>query len=131
MKNFKHDANDLRPEYKRSDFGEMVQGKYTGTQVDFAELVRLLLSCIGEDEGFQFTHDSGSNGLAGHKPGDWTYEIDNANQITLCYWVGQFESVDEPVSNPPVITPEGKSEFQSLLLSHVRRLKGKVRTLKQ
>jgi hypothetical protein len=28
----------LRPEYKRSDFGEMIRGKYANTQVDFHQL---------------------------------------------------------------------------------------------
>ena len=34
MKNIRQDLDDaLRPEYKRSDFGEMVTGKYSATQV--------------------------------------------------------------------------------------------------
>ena len=84
MKNIKHDRGDsLRREYRRSDFGEMIQGKYATTQIEFAELVRLLLACIGEDEGLKFSAESQ---LGGHKAGDWTYEIDSANQITLRYW---------------------------------------------
>ena len=83
MKNIKRDSdNSLRPEYRRSDFGEFVRGKYATTQVEFAELVRLLIACIGEDEGLEFTHHSIGNTRAGHKFGDWTYEIDNANKIT-------------------------------------------------
>ena len=54
MKNVRQDFDDsLRPEYRRSDFGEMVQGKYATTQLEFAEFVRLLFACIGEDEGFR------------------------------------------------------------------------------
>ena len=59
MKNIKSELNDwMRPEYKRSDFGELVRGKYAATQVDFAELTALLLACIGEDEGIKFIHHS-------------------------------------------------------------------------
>jgi hypothetical protein len=129
MKNIRNKTDDLRPEYKRSDFGEMAQGKYARAQVDFTELVRLILTCIGEDEGFQFTHHAVSSSLAVHQRGDWTYEIDDANQITLFYWLDQFDSVEEPISNLSVITPEDRSEIQSLLLNHVRTLKEKVRAL--
>src|SRR5215510_2956137 len=102
MKNIRQDLDDsLRPEYRRSDFGEMVQGKYATTHLDFAELVRLFLTCIGEDEELKFVHRSPSNDLAAHKAGDWTYEIDNANQITLRYWINEFGSIEEPISNPP------------------------------
>jgi hypothetical protein len=62
-----------------------VRGKYATTQVDFAELTALLLSVIGEDEGIKFTHHSIGNYMADHGPDEWTYEIDNANQITLRY----------------------------------------------
>lgn len=128
MKNIERDFEDsLRPEYKRSDFGEMVKGKYAWTQVQFAELVRLLIACIGEDEDLSLTHHSQGNYLAGHKSGDWTYEIDNANQITLRYWTSEFSSIEEPISNPPcVTTPEDREQLQSLLLTHARNLKTRV-----
>lgn len=131
MKNIRKDLDDsLRPEYRRSDFGEMIQGKHATTQVDFAELVRLLLACIGEDEGLKFAHHSAGNYLAGHKLGDWTYELDNANQITLCYWLSEFGSIDERISNPSCITTsQQRSELQNLLLHHVRTLKAKVGSL--
>jgi hypothetical protein len=65
MKNLRQQHGDfLRPEYRRSDFGEMTQGKYATTQIQFAELVRLLLACIGEDEGLEFTHHSTANSNA-------------------------------------------------------------------
>lgn len=131
MKNIRKELDDsLRAEYTRSDFGEMIQGKYATTQVDFAELVGLLLTCIGEDKNLNFTHHSAGNYLAGHKQGDWTYEIDNANQITLRYWINEFRSVDEQISNPTgITTPQERSELQNLLLTHVRNLKAKVDTL--
>jgi len=45
MKNIKADLEDsLRPEYKRSDFGEIIRGKYAATQVDFAELIAEMAS---------------------------------------------------------------------------------------
>ncbi len=92
MKNIKADPEDsLRPEYKRSDFGELIRGKYATTQVDFHQLIEALLACIGEDEGVKFIHHSIGNCIANHKPGDWTYEIDNGNQITLRYWLSEFE----------------------------------------
>ncbi len=50
MKNIRQDFDEsLRREYRRSDFGEMVRGKFATTQLEFSELVRLLLACIGED----------------------------------------------------------------------------------
>lgn len=127
----KQDLRDsLRPEYRRSDFGEMVRGKYAQTQVQFAELVHLLLACIGEEEGMTFLHHSPGNRLAGRKLGDWTYQFDNANQITLCYWLSEFNSLEEPLSNPPcVISNDEGSELQNLLVHHVRALKAQVDAL--
>ena len=125
-------ADSLRPEYKRSDFGEMVQGKFALTQVEFAELVRLLLTCAGEDEEVNFVHHSIGNQRASHKLGDWTYEIDNANQITLRYWLNEFGSIEEAIVNPPcVTTPEERSDLQKLILTHVRTLKARVDLLKE
>lgn len=131
MKNIREEFEDsLRPEYTRSDFGQMVQGKYATTQVDFAELAGLLLTCIGEDENVTFTRHSAENSLAGHIQGDWTYEIDNANQITLRYWINEFRSIDEQISNPTSITtPRERSNLQKLLLAHVRNLKANVGAL--
>ena len=128
MKNLRQDlADSLRPEYRWSDFGEMVRGKFELTQVEFAELVRLLITCIGEDEGLNFVHPSIGNQLADHKVGDWTYEIDNANQITLRHWLNEFRSIEEPITNPPcVTTPEERSDLQKLILHHVRTLKARV-----
>jgi len=128
MKNVRQDfADSLRPEYRWSDFGEMVQGKHATTQIEFAELVRILLTCVGEDEDVNFLHHSGGNQLAGRKPGDWTYEIDNAHQITLRYWLNEFRSIEEAVPNPPYsTTPEERSELQKLIQHHVRTLKAKL-----
>lgn len=125
MKSIRQDLDDsLRPEYQRSDFGELVQGKHALTQIEFAELVDLLLACIGEDEGVKFINSSPGNRAAGHKPGDWTYELDNTNQITLRYWVNEFRSIEERVSNPPfATTPQEGSDLQNLILKHVRTLK--------
>ena len=127
MKNIKSELNDWgRPEYKRSDFGEIVRGKYA-TQVDFAELTALLLAVIGEDEGIKFIHHSIGNYLSDHRSGEWTYEIDNANQITLRYWLDSLKNVSEEISNPPcVMTPKERSELQSALLEGVKKLKTKV-----
>lgn len=129
--NIRQDSHDsLRPEYKRTDFGEMVQGKHAVTQVEFAELVRLLIACIGEDQGLKFSHHSVGNYLAGHKPGDWTYEIDAANQITLRYWLNEFANIEEPISTSPcVTTPEARSDLQNILQKQVRTLKTRVATL--
>lgn len=128
MKNNKSELNDWgRPEYKRSDFGEIVRGKYATTQVDFAELTALLLAVIGEDEGVKFTHHSIGNFLAQHKPGGWTYEIDNANQITLRYWLSEFGNIEQAISNPAcVVTPKDRGELQDALLKGVTSLKIKV-----
>lgn len=128
MKNIKPELDDsMRAEYKRSDFGEIVRGKYAATQVDFAELTALLLAVIGEDDGIKFTHHSIGNYLANHRAGEWTYEIDNANQITLRYWLDSLRNISEEISNPPcVTTPKERSELQSVLLSGVRTLKAKV-----
>jgi len=128
MKNIKSELNDWgRPEYKRSDFGEIVRGKYATTQVDFAELTALLLAVIGEDEGIKFIHHSIGNYLANHRAGEWTYEIDNANQITLRYWLSEFSSIEEAISNPPIVmTPKDRTELQDALLKGLKILKAKV-----
>jgi hypothetical protein len=119
----------MRREYRRSDFGKMVRGKYATTQLELAELVNLLITCIGEDFGLKFIH-SNNNQIANHKRGDWTYELDNDNQITLRYWLNDFGSIEEPISNPPcVTTPQERSDLQSLLLHHVQALKNKVDAL--
>ena len=130
MKNIRQDLDDsMRREYRRSDFGKMVRGKYATTQLELAELVNLLITCIGEDFGLKFIH-SNNNQLANHKRGDWTYELDNDNQITLRYWLNDFGSIEEPISNPPcVTTPQERSDLQSLLLHHVQALKNKVDAL--
>lgn len=129
MKNIKQHDDDLRPEYRRSDLGEMVKGMHAFvlSQLEFAELVDLVAVCAGEDEGLTFTHHSQGNVLAGHQPGDWTYELDNANQITLRYWTSEFRTIEEPISNLPCITTsEQREELTRLLTTHIRALKTKV-----
>jgi len=132
MKNIEVDPEDtLRPEYKRSDFGEIIRGKYATTQVDFHQLTGALLTCIGEDEGIKFRHHSIGNYLADHHSDEWTYEIDNANQITLRYWLSELGSIEEAISNPPcVMTPKDRTELQDALLKGVTSLKTKVAALK-
>jgi hypothetical protein len=131
MKNIKPNCGDsLRSEYRRSDFGEMVQGKYATTQLVFGELVRLLLTCIGEDEGLTFNRHSSGNLLPGHNSGEWTYELDNANQITLRFWLNESASIEEPISNAACATnPQERSDLQDLLVRHVQALKSRVDTL--
>jgi hypothetical protein len=128
MKSIKADSEDsLRPEYQRSDFRDVVQGKYASTQVDFHQFAGALLVCIGEDEGLKFMYHSTGNYLAQRKPGDWTYEIDNANQITLRYWLGEFDNIEEPITNSPVVAnPEDRTELHEALLKGVRDLRAKV-----
>jgi len=130
MKNIKTDLNDsLRPEYRRSDFGELVQGRYTTTQLQFAEFVRLLLVCIGEDENMTFSHYSAGSFLAARKPGDWTYEIDSAHQITLRFWISEFESIEERITNLPcILTSQERIELQDLLVDHVQKLKTRTKS---
>jgi len=127
MKKIKSESDDwLRPEYDRSDLGELVRGKYANTQIEFSELVRLLLVCIGEDEGIRFQHQS-IGYMAKHRPGDWTYDINDGNQITMRYWLSEHANVEELISNPQVITkPSQRTELQNLLLRHVRALKEKI-----
>lgn len=129
MKSIRQNLDDsLRSEYKRSDFGELVQGKHAATQLAFAELVRLLLACVGEDEGLNFVHHSVGK-PAGRRSGDWTYELDAANKITLRYWSSDSESIEEPISNPPYVNnAQERSELQSLLFNYVRALKTRVET---
>ena len=129
MKNIKQDYDDLRPEYTRSDFANSVRGRhaFVFSQLEFAELVQLVVVCAGEDEGLTFTHHSLGNVLAGHCRGDWTYELDNGNQITLRYWTSEFGTIEEPVSNPPCITTsQERQDLQNLLTTHIRALKAKV-----
>jgi hypothetical protein len=131
MKNIKSEPDDsMRAEYKRSDFGEIVRGKYAGMQVDFAELTALLLAVIGEDDGSKFIPHSIGNYLANHKSGDWTFEIDNGNQITLRYWLSESGNIEEAISNPPTgMTPKDRTELQDALLKGVIGLKTKVAAL--
>lgn len=128
MNNIKHDLDDsLRPEYRRADFGEMIQGKYATTEIEFAELVRVLLACIGEDEDLKFVPHSSESRLADHRTGDWTYEIDTTNQITLRYWHNELISVEGVLSSPCcVTTPEGRAELQNQLRAQVRILKAQA-----
>lgn len=128
MKNIEADPEDtLRPEYKRSDFGEIIRGKYATTQVDFHQLTEALLACIGDDEGLKFIHHSTGNHLASHRSGDWTYEIDNGNQITLRYWLNEFRSIEEALSNPPVVmTAKERTDLQQALFKGVSELRAKV-----
>jgi hypothetical protein len=128
MKNVRQDSSDsLRPEYKRSDFGEMVLGKHANTQIALRELVRLLLACIGEDAGLKFIHHSPDSPFPCHRLGDWTYEFDDASQITLRYWLSGSANVEEPISNPPyVANAQERSNLQNLLTEHVHALKSKV-----
>ena len=127
MKNVEADPEDtLRSEYKRSDFGEVIRGKYATIQVDFHQLTGVLLTCVGEDEGVRFTHSPG-NRHANHKRGDWTYEIDNSNQITLRYWLNEFGSVEEAIPNPTVVmTPRQRTDLHQALFKGVTDLKIKV-----
>ena len=127
MKNLKDPEDALRPEYKRSDFGELIIGKYATTQLDFHQLTKALLACIAEDESVKFMSHSKGNYLAQHKLGDWTYEIDNGNQITLRYWLSEFGSVEEAISNPPVVmTPRERTDLQQSLFEGVTDLRAKV-----
>jgi len=127
MKNIEveSEVGELRPEYNRSDFGEFVRGAVT--QVEFAERVALLLACIGENEGIKFTHHSIGNYLANQQSGDWTYEIDNGNQVTLRYWLDSLANIEVTISNPPCIfTDEDNHKLQTALADGVSALKSKV-----
>jgi len=128
MKNIKPDFEDsLRPEYKRSDFGELVQGKFATAQVDLLELTGLLLTCIGEDEGIKFRFQSHGHDLADHLQGSWTYEVDNHNQVILRYWQSSQISLAENVSNPVAVTnAEERKELQAALANAVKNLKAKI-----
>lgn len=128
MKKIEADLEDtLRPEYKRSDFGEMIRGKFATTQMGFHQLTEVLLACIGEDEGVKFSHHSTGNYLAQHKPGEWTYELDNANQTTLRYWLNELSNIEESITNPTVVANAmQRTELHGALLQGVKNLKLKV-----
>ena len=128
MKKLKSELDDWgRPEYQRTDLDELVRGKYANTQLEFSEIVRLLVACIGEDEHIHFSHHSVGNYMERHRAGDWTYEIDNANQIVMRYWLNEHANIEELIPSPPVITkPSERTELQILLLKHLRALKRKV-----
>lgn len=129
MKNIKRDLDDsLRPEYRRSDFGEMVRGKHATTQV---ELVRLLVACIGEDENLTISYHSTGDHVTTRKRGDWTYEFDDASRVTLRFWLNSFENLDEAVAIPArFISSRETLDLKDLLLQHVRNLKTRVNELK-
>lgn len=128
MKNIEAESeiDELRPEYKRSDFGQFVRGAVT--QVEFAERVALLMACIGEDEGITFRPRSGGNYKDQPDAGNWTYEIGHSdNQITLRYWLGGSDNISELTSNPPCIfTAEDNNTLIDALTTGVRTLKAKV-----
>ncbi len=127
MKNIKPDVDDsLRQEYSRSDFGKMVQGKFAVSEFEFAPLVELLIACVGEDEGLTIILE-GSN-QTGHSSGEWSYELDNASQITLRYWVSEFKNIEEQISNPSSVNSANESaNLQTLIQKHVQILKSRVR----
>ena len=128
MKNLdaESEIGELRPEYKRSDFGKFIRGAVT--QVEFAERVALLLACIGEDEKTTFTSRSEGNYRDQPAAGDWTYEIGHSdNQITLSHWLGGWDNISEHLSNPPCIfTAEDNNNLINALTTGVRTLKAKV-----
>ena len=128
MKNIRQDFDELRPEYTRADFNGSVRGKHAFAQLEIAEFVRLLIACIGEDEGLQFSKHTCGDSPSGRKSGDWTYEIDNANQITLRYWLDDSTSIEEPMSNShsATTTPHERAELQALLTKHVQNLKSRT-----
>ena len=128
MKNISQELDDsLRPEYQRSDFDQVVKGKYAWTQLEFVDLVHVLITFVAEEEGVHFTYHSRGNYLANHESGDWTYELDNSNQITLRFWLSEFDNVEEPLSNPYCITtPEQRIDLQNLLTTHIRALKARA-----
>ncbi len=117
--------DELRPEYKRSDFGKFVRGAVT--QVEFAERVAILLACIGEEENLKFVLRSFASVPANHQRGDWTYEIDNSNQVTLRYWLNSLRNIEVNVTNPLCIfTAEDNNNLIDALTTGVRSLKAKV-----
>lgn len=126
MKNFKEDWTDtLRPEYKRSDFGEFTIGKYANIPVDFAEMARLLLVCLGEDEGLHF-HNAAN--LTVPKPGDWTYSFDVPNQMRLSYWIDTHTRIDETVTGPlKVSSPKESANLRDLIHDRFNVIKESIR----
>jgi hypothetical protein len=127
MKNIKQDYDDLRPEYSRADFAGSVRGKYAYVEFEFAQYARALLYCVADDEGLTFTNHSKDDDRARRRRGDWTCEIDDANQITLRYWLSASANIEEPMSNPSSISnPQLREELQTLLTTHIRALKTKV-----
>ena len=128
MKNIKREPEDsLRPEYQRSDFGELVRGKFAISQVDFLELTGLLLSCIGEDEGIKFKVRANGNVLPDHRRAEWTYEVDNHNRVILRYWKSSKTNLAENLSNPVAITSaKERKELQTVLKQGVKSLKAKI-----
>jgi hypothetical protein len=131
MKKIRQDFEDtMRPEYKRSDFGDFERGRYATAEVEFSKLVEMFLACIGEDEGVSFLHRTTSNDLLLPLTGKWTYEIDNANQVTLRYWVDQSRSLEESFTCQCCIsTADERSELQILLEKHVQTLISRVKSL--
>jgi len=128
MKNVKVESeiDDLRPEYQRSDFGRFVRGAVT--QVEFAERVGLLLTCIGQDEEVSFRSRSEGNLRDQPEAGEWTYEIGHSdNQIVLRRWLGGWDNISEQLSNPACIfTAEDNNNLVNALATGVKNLKAKA-----
>ena len=91
------------------------------------ELTGLLLACIAEDEGLEFKYHSHASVFADRTQGDWTYEADNHNQVTLRYWRNPTTSFAEKVSNPVAVSnAEERKELQAALTQGVQNLKAKI-----
>src|SRR6185503_5691173 len=120
MKNVKQDYDDdLRPEYTRFDFANSVRGKYAYVELDFVSFASAAVVCVGEIEELRFIPHSVGDDRVRRRRGDWTYQIDDANQITLRFWLNTTSSIDEPMSNPPSVNnPQLREELQNLLTTH-------------
>lgn len=125
MKKIDPELNDwLRPEYKRSDFGKFVRGKYANRPIEYRDVVTMLLACVGEDEGILFQSHSRRNP---RNRGDWTYEIDRANQIILRYWSDSSHSIEELLGNHgAVTTPNERQELLALVRKGLASLRGRI-----
>src|SRR5262249_7310224 len=111
----------------RSFFAGSVRGKFAYDELDFASFARAAVVCMGEDAELKFIPHSQGDDPAQRRRDDWTYEIDDANQITLRYWLSASASIDEPMSNPPSVSnPQLREELRILLTTHIRALKAKV-----
>lgn len=118
------EIDELRPEYKGSDFGKFDRGAVK--KVDFAERVAILLACIGGEEKLTFVPRSFASPLTINVATGHMKSI-MAIRWTLRYWLSSLHNIEVSMTNPQCIfTAEDNNNLIDALTTGVRTLMAKV-----